>query len=46
LGKTEEQLVDWLKRKYEIAGIDELSLQQKREVLAFLHNKIAKERAA
>ena len=46
LGKTEDQLVDWLKRKYEIAGIEELSLQQKREVLAFLHNKIAKERAA
>lgn len=46
LGKTEDQLVDWLKRKYEIASIDELSLQQKREVLAFLHNKIAKERAA
>jgi hypothetical protein len=46
LGKTEDQLVDWLKRKYEIASIDELSLQQKREVLSFLHNKIAKERAA
>lgn len=46
LGKTEDQLVDWLKRKYEIASIDELSLQQKREVLAFLHNRIAKEKAA
>jgi hypothetical protein len=46
LGKTEDQLVDWLKRKYEIASIEELSQQQKREVLAFLHNKIARERAA
>jgi hypothetical protein len=46
LGKTEEQLVDWLKRKYEIASIEGLTLQQKREVIAFLHNKLAKERAA
>jgi hypothetical protein len=46
LGKTEDQLVDWLKRKYEIASIAGLSFEQKREVLAFLHNRIARERAA
>jgi hypothetical protein len=46
LGKTEEQLADWLGKKYEVAGLAGLTLQQKREVLAFLHNKIARERAA
>ncbi|HEX8141001.1 MAG TPA: hypothetical protein VF553_00275 [Pyrinomonadaceae bacterium] len=46
LGKTEEQLLDWLRKKYETASVEGLTLQQKREVLAFLHNKIAKERAA
>lgn len=46
LGKTEEQLIDYLKKKYGIASVDGLPLARKREVLLFLHNKLATERAA
>jgi hypothetical protein len=46
LGKTEEQLVDWLRKKYKAESVDGLSLQQKREVLSFLQERIAGERAA
>ncbi len=46
LGKTEEQLVDYLKKKYAMASIDVLALAQKREVLSFLRNKVAQQQAA
>jgi hypothetical protein len=46
LGKTEEQLVDWLRKKYGVASIDGLNLVQRREVLSFLRQKIAQQRAA
>ena len=45
LGKTEEQLVEWLSKKYQVNAIDELTEAQRREVLAFLQQRIA-QRAA
>ncbi|MEJ7713071.1 MAG: hypothetical protein WKF84_25320 [Pyrinomonadaceae bacterium] len=39
LGKTEGQLLDWLKKKYSVDAIDNLAAFQKREVLAFLQSK-------
>ncbi|HKS30733.1 MAG TPA: hypothetical protein VJS44_23220 [Pyrinomonadaceae bacterium] len=46
LGKTEEQLEDWLQKKFGAGKIDSLSQSQKREVLSFLNGRIAKQRAA
>lgn len=40
LGKTEGQLLDWLKKKYQAETIDGLAAYQKREVLAFLQSKL------
>lgn len=41
LGKTENQLLDWLKKKYQVEAIDSLAAYQKREVLAFLQSKLS-----
>jgi hypothetical protein len=41
LGKTEDQLVEYLRKRYGVDGIDSLTVVQKREVLSFLHNKLA-----
>ncbi|HEX8137989.1 MAG TPA: hypothetical protein VF544_10400 [Pyrinomonadaceae bacterium] len=46
LGKTEDQLSDWLGKKYKVESVDALATGQKREVLAFLQERIARERAA
>jgi hypothetical protein len=46
LGKTEEQLEDWLQKKYGAGKIDSLAPAQKREVLSFLNSRIAKQQAA
>lgn len=43
LGKTEAQLNDWLKKKYQAEDIDRLAAYQKREVLAFLDNRLAQQ---
>jgi hypothetical protein len=41
LGKTEEQLAEYLRKKYGAAAVEDLSLPQKRELLAFLEQKLA-----
>lgn len=41
LGKTESQLVDWIRKKYQADDIDTLTAFHKREVLAFLQSKVA-----
>ncbi|HEX8746771.1 MAG TPA: hypothetical protein VF717_06190 [Pyrinomonadaceae bacterium] len=46
LGKTEEQLEDWLQKKFGAGKIDSLAQSQKREVLSFLNGRIAKQQAA
>ncbi|HMF56102.1 MAG TPA: hypothetical protein VK619_07060, partial [Pyrinomonadaceae bacterium] len=47
LGKTEAQLLDWLKKKYSAGSINDLTPIQKREVLSFLQSKtVAKQSAA
>jgi hypothetical protein len=46
LGKTEEQLEDWLQKKFGAGKIDSLAPKQKREVLSFLNGRIAKQQAA
>jgi hypothetical protein len=46
LGKTEEQLADWLQKKYGTGSIESLAPGQKREVLSFLNSRVAKQRAA
>lgn len=43
LGKTEDQLTDYLKKRYGADGIDGLTLVQKREALSFLLGKIARQ---
>jgi hypothetical protein len=45
LGKTEDQLVDWLGKKYQAGSIASLTPLQQREVLSFLRQKIAKQAA-
>jgi hypothetical protein len=45
LGKTEEQLVDWLGKKYGAGSVAALTLAQQREVLSFLRQKIASQAA-
>lgn len=42
LGKTEDQLVDWTRKKYQVESLYELTPQQKREVLLFLQSKATK----
>ena len=46
LGKTEEQLEDWLQKKYSTGKIENLTINQKREVLSFLNSRLAKQQAA
>ncbi|HYY58986.1 MAG TPA: hypothetical protein VE842_16775, partial [Pyrinomonadaceae bacterium] len=46
LGKTEDQLIDWLKKKYQADSIESLTLVERREVLSFLRRKVAQQRAA
>jgi hypothetical protein len=43
LGKTEAQLVDYLKKRYGADGIDSLTAVQRGEVLSFLRNKVAQQ---
>jgi hypothetical protein len=43
LGKTEAQLVDYLKKRYGADGIDGLTAVQRGEVLSFLRNKVAQQ---
>jgi hypothetical protein len=45
LGKTEDQLVDWLGKKYQAGSIQSLTPLQQREVLSFLRQKIARQAA-
>jgi hypothetical protein len=46
LGKTEEQLLDWLRKKYRAEEIEALTPHDKREVLHLLQSKIAKQATA
>jgi predicted RNA-binding Zn-ribbon protein involved in translation (DUF1610 family) len=46
LGKTEEQLEDWIQKKFGVGRIDSLSTNQQRDVLSFLNSKVAKQQAA
>lgn len=46
LGKTEEQLLDYLKKRYGMSSVEALPPAQRREVLAFLRNKVAQQQAA
>jgi hypothetical protein len=45
LGKTEDQLVEWLGKKYQAGSIASLTSPQQREVLSFLRQKIARQAA-
>lgn len=40
LGRSEEQLADWVRKKYGVEEIDSLTAFDKREVLAFLQNRL------
>jgi hypothetical protein len=40
LGRSEEQLADWVRKKYGVGEIDSLTAFDKREVLAFLQNRL------
>ena len=42
LGKSEAQLVDYLRRKYGAGGVEALTPRQKYELLAFLQSKLTK----
>lgn len=42
LGRTEEQLLDWARKKYQVESLDDLTTVQQREVLTFLRGKLAK----
>jgi hypothetical protein len=46
LGKTEEQLVDWVRKKYGQESLESLTPFQQHEVLQFLKTKIAGQAAA
>ena len=46
LGKTEDQLTDWLQKKFGTGRIEELTQHEQREVLSFLNGRIAKQQAA
>ena len=41
LGKTDEQLSEYLQRKYQAAAVEQLKLPQQHELLAFLQTKLA-----
>jgi hypothetical protein len=45
LGKTEEQLAGWIKKKYGADGIEHLTDADRREVLALLHGMLSKRAA-
>jgi hypothetical protein len=45
LGKTEEQLAGWLRKKYGAGGIGELSESDRREVLSLLQGMLSKRAA-
>ena len=45
LGKTEEQLAGWLRKKYGADGIGELSESDRREVLTLLQGMLSKRAA-
>ncbi|HVG38543.1 MAG TPA: hypothetical protein VM870_04605, partial [Pyrinomonadaceae bacterium] len=40
LGKTEAQLSDWIKKKYQVDDMESLTAFHKREVLAFLQSRL------
>lgn len=42
LGRTEEQLLDWTRKKYQVESLDDLTPAQQREVLTFLRGKLSK----
>jgi predicted RNA-binding Zn-ribbon protein involved in translation (DUF1610 family) len=46
LGKTEEQLVDWIRKKYGQESLASLTPFQQHDVLQFLKSKIARQAAA
>jgi hypothetical protein len=46
LGKTEEELSEYLFRKYQVVAVERLTLAQQRELLAFLQQKLAERTAA
>jgi hypothetical protein len=46
LGKTEEQLAAWVRKKYGADGIAQLTADDKRDVLAFLRGMLTKREAA
>ena len=46
LGKTEEQLLDWVRKKYGQESLSSLTPFHQREVLQFLKDKLAKQAAA
>ena len=45
LGKTEEQLAGWVRKKYGVDGIEQLTAADRREVLALLQGMVAKRAA-
>ncbi|HJQ30672.1 MAG TPA: hypothetical protein VJ866_00755 [Pyrinomonadaceae bacterium] len=45
LGKTEEQLAGWLRKKYSADGVEQLTDADRREVLALLQSMLAKRAA-
>lgn len=45
LGKTEDQLLDWVGKKYKVTNLASLGIPQKREVLKFLQGKIDEAKA-
>jgi hypothetical protein len=45
LGKTEEQLAGWLRKKYGVEGIEQLTGADRREVLSLLQGMLAKRAA-
>ena len=46
LGKTEEQLAAWVRKKYGAEGVAQLTADDKRDVLAFLRGMLTKREAA
>ena len=43
LGKSEEQLIEWVRKKYQVESIRALTPLHKREVLQFLKSKLTKQ---
>jgi hypothetical protein len=46
LGKAEEQLAGWVRKKYGAAGVEDLTAADKREVLSLLKSMVAKKAVA